>query len=98
MQDTGTVYTHRSVHRFTDYRDRDIAKMLTDDGAKAFREDFMIYDFWQRADNPDVRVDAKYDHSNVFVEDGFLYLQQKAYTSGEHVSMAGIQTRRTDSE
>jgi hypothetical protein len=96
VQETGAIYTHEINYDFS--KMPDVSNMLTDDRAKAFREDFMIYDYWQRADNPAIRVDAKYDHQNVFVKDGELLMVQKGYSVGEHVSMAGIQTKHLDSE
>lgn len=96
MQDTDTVYSHEINYDFD--KMPDVANMLTDDKAKAFTKDFMIYDYWQRADNPAIRVDAKYDVANVFVKNGELLMIQKGYKAGEHVSMAGIQTKHLDSE
>lgn len=73
--------------------------MLTDDKAQVFRDDWIIYDYWQRADNSDIRIDAKYDHGNVQVKDGTLLMTQKGYQSGEpYISMAGIQSKRLDIE
>lgn len=90
-------YTHRIVYDFSTYKD-DIDKMLTDDKAKDFRNDWILYDYWQRADNPEIRVDAKYDHQNVQIKDGLLVLEQKGFEEnpGAHVSMSGIQTKRLD--
>ncbi|ETN45358.1 uncharacterized protein HMPREF1541_09189 [Cyphellophora europaea CBS 101466] len=70
--------------------------MLSDGKAKSFLQDWMIYDYWQRADDPAIRVDAKYNHQNVRVQDGSLLLLQKGFTDGTHVSMAGIQSKRID--
>ena len=61
----------------------------------------MIYDYAQPADNPTIRIDAKYDHSNVRVQDGALQLIQKGYSDADlaakkPISMAGIQSRRLD--
>lgn len=61
----------------------------------------MIYDYWQRADNPEIRIDAKYDSGNVKIQDKQMRLQQLGFTAadqqaGGHVSMAGLQSRRLD--
>ena len=61
----------------------------------------MIYDYSQPADNPTIRIDAKYDISNVRLHDGTLQLSQKGYTHADlankkAISMAGIQSRRLD--
>lgn len=95
MQGTDKVYTHRIDYDFSLFPD--IENMLASNDAKPFLEDWMIYDYWQRADNPDIRVDAKYDYQNVYVKDGLLHMKQQGFTEGDHVSMAGIQTKRLDS-
>jgi hypothetical protein len=80
-------------HDFSTYKDN-IDKVLTDDKSKDFRNDWQLYDYWQRADNPTIRVDAKYDHDNVQIKDGALVLEQKGWKEGdEKVSMAGIQSK-----
>lgn len=61
----------------------------------------MVYDYWQRADNPAFTIDAKYDSSNVAIHDKLLKLQQRGFTdsdraAGKHISMAGLQSRRLD--
>lgn len=93
---TDTTYTHRLAYDFSQYPD--IENMLSDGRAKPFVQDWMIYDYWQRADNPAIRIDAKYDHQNVRIEGGQLLLQQQGFSGGTHISMAGIQTRRLDSK
>ena len=71
--------------------------MLTDDKVKPFRDDWMLYDYWQKADNPAIRIDAKYDHQNVRIKDGLLLLEQKGYEGGDsHISMAGVQSNKLD--
>ncbi len=63
----------------------------------------MIYDYAQPADNPKIRIDAKYDIGNVRFHDGTLQLIQRGYTDADAdladkkaISMAGIQSRRLD--
>jgi hypothetical protein len=75
--------------------------MVTDPAAQPFTNQWMVYDYWQRADNPAVRIDAKYDISNVQIHDRLLKMQQLGFTvdgqkTGKHISMAGLQSRRLD--
>lgn len=89
------MYTHRILQNFT--KQTDVVKMLTDEKAKSFRDEWQLYDYWQLADNPDIRIDAKYDHGNVQIKNGELLLLQKGYREGQsHISMSGIQTKRVD--
>jgi hypothetical protein len=90
------VYTHRLEYDFSQIQDTKDLLKSEDFNVKAFMRDFMVYDYWQRADNPEIRMDAKYDTSNVRIQDGKLWLQQQGYNVGGHISMAGIQSRRLD--
>ena len=61
----------------------------------------MIYDFWKNADNPNIRLNTKYDAQNVQIKDRLLHMVQKAYTDlnldrWDPVSISGMQTRATD--
>ena len=75
------------VDDFLDQKQADVELFLTD---------WMIYDYWQRADNPAIRIDAKYDISNVQIKDGNLLMRQNGYKGDSHISMAGLQSRRLD--
>jgi hypothetical protein len=75
--------------------------LLTDPAASSFTNQWLIYDYWQRADNPTVRIDAKYDLANVQLRDKMLVMQQKGYSdadrkAGRRISMSGFQSKRLD--
>ncbi len=71
--------------------------MMTNNLAATFREPWLIYDFPLPADNPTIRIDAKYDTQNVQVKDGELKMKQLAFKSGDkHISISGIQSHKLD--
>jgi hypothetical protein len=96
IRGTDDVYTHRIEYDFSQIDDTKDLLKSEDTNVKAFMKDFMVYDYWQRADSAEIRIDAKYDTSNVRIQDGKLWLQQQGYNEGSHISMAGIQSRRLD--
>ena len=56
-----------------------------------------MYDFPLPADNPTIRIDAKYDTQNIQVKDGELKMKQLAFKSGDrHISISGIQSHKLD--
>lgn len=91
-----TVYTHRL---YTDFSTSlDARPALNDPEAAAFNHDWMIYNFEQGADNPKIRLNAKYDFENVEIVDKHLVMKQRAYSQADleayrKVSMARIQSR-----
>lgn len=71
------------------------------DPVQSFNDQWMVYDYWQHPDNPDIRLEAKYDVGNVRIQDKMLQLQQLGFEDSNdrkshYVSMAGLQTRRQD--
>lgn len=94
-----TIYTHRLSTDFS--ASPDARPALNDPQAASFNRDWMIYDFEQRADNPTIRLNAKYDFENVEIVDKHLIMKQRAFSQADFdayrtVSMARIQSRRID--
>lgn len=71
--------------------------MMTSKAAHTFRDQWLIYDFPLPADNPSIRIDAKYDTRNIQIKDGELKMKQLAFKSGDkHISISGIQSHKLD--
>lgn len=93
------LYTHSIDYDFSQYPDME--NLLSDKRASSFLSQWMIYDFWHNSDNPNIRLNAKYDAKNVHVRGGELHLIQKAYSDEDRqafraTSVAGVQSREVD--
>lgn len=99
LETHNTIYTHRL---YTDFSTSPDARPAFDDPtASVFNNNWMVYNFEQRSDNPDIRLNAKYDVENVEIVDSHLVMKQQAYSRADleayrTVSMARIQSRRVD--
>lgn len=78
-RETGDVFTHKLFYDFSTWLDT--ADLLKDRPAHDFSRHWMIYDYQQNSDNPAVRLNAKYDYRNAYVEDGDLHLLQRGYSA-----------------
>lgn len=79
VQETGDVFTHKLVHDFSTWPNT--ADLLQNRSANDFSKHWMVYDYQQNSDNPAIRLNAKYDYRNVYIEDGNLHLLQKGYSA-----------------